>query len=334
MLKKVLLFVIALTATILLFFVYTGNKAPAPAPEVVSNVRTGPGTAQSYGITPPEEFEAMYYELKRELELVTDPTIKSQGYLEAGSFLKRFSADVDVIANEFVPIYTNETYPEEERALALLKVVQQANGNNRYDLLDQFLTPEQQQLSVVEKNYLVNQQIFALAPFAMVYASIKHYEVRNGLEFYADELYEDMRVRAEIDIARFANERLLVSLIPDTMMHAAKLYALIDETSVPYGVPHNTVVEAFNRSQDLNTEYSRFNPTKDYISLELTDYLLRIGREAEAQTEVERFIADIPTNMIRTYIANGGLQNGRFPHIAANQDIVNQINSGLAATSN
>ena len=321
MLKKILFFTIPFLGLLVLFYTYTGYfaKAPVITEPTEEEIASVPG--QSYSEVPPAEYEKNYFISKKAAGLETNPQEKAILLLNAASFLKKFTTDVDMIANEFKAIYADTALPEEERGLALLKISQQANGNNRYDLLDQFLTTEEQVLSNSTKNYLVNQQIFELISLAMVYASIKNYEVKNGLEFYADDLYEDVRNRIEQDLATLPTQNWLVSLVPDTAMHGAVLYALINESDYPYGVKNDDVIVAFDRALELNQEHTKNNATKDYIYLETINFLLKIGKTEEANVRVDAFLNQRPTNMIRTFFANGGLSNGRFEHIANNPDI-------------
>lgn len=329
MFKKILLFAILFLGSLVLFYTYTGylTKTPPTTEPVVGGLANVPG--QSYSEVPPAEYEKNYFVTKKAAELESSPQEKAILLLNAASFLKKFTTNIDTISNEYVAIYNDKALPEEERGLALLKISQQANGNNRYDLLDQFLTAEERVLPNSTKNYLVNQQIFELIPLAMIYASLKNYEVRNGLEFYADDLYEDVRNRIEQDLASLPTKNWLVSLVPDTAMHGAVFYALINETDYLYGVKHDVVIAAFDRALELNNEYTQNNPTKDYIYLETINFLLEVGKVDEANVKVDAFLAQQPTNMIKSFFANDGLTNGRFEHIAKNQEVSAKLTSGL-----
>ncbi len=115
-------------------------------------------------------------------------------------------------------------------------------------------------------------------------------------------------------------------------MHAATLYAQIDEHSAENGIADDIVLQTYERALELNKLHTQNNPTKDYIALETINYLLKIGSTEEAQKRTQAFLSGTPTNMIKSFISNGGLTNGRFEHIASNPELSNTIITTLSNT--
>lgn len=323
-LKRIALFLLTIVVVVLAVYIYTGRPTP-----LATNGTPQLTTGQSAGLSSQEDYQRAYEGAKRAAAVEPDPRRQAVLYLDAAAYLKKFSSDTDAIVSEYVTVYESETFHDEERGLALLKVSQQANGQNRYDLLNQFLPVEAHGLSAAEKNYLVNQQIFAMLPIAMVFGNMKIHEIRTGADINPQDLYAEMQERVEADITSFGNENWRMSLIPDTVMTAAALYATIDETSIPNGIGSDIVIDTLDRALALNKEYTQNNPTKDYIQLEAINYLLKINRLVEANTRVDAFLNNLPSGMIRSFVQNGGLDNGRFAYIAANADIKNRIIDGL-----
>lgn len=301
-----------LALTVVLVYVVTGR----PAPET-SDTDSGPRltTGQSASLSSPEEYQELYERTKAAAAQTVDPEQQAILYLDAAAYLKKFTTDTDTIVREYAAVYENQAYPDAERGLALLKISQQANGQNRYDLIDPYLEAPAG-LSAAEKNYQLNQKIYAALPIAMVYANLKIYEARQGTVSDPAALYQDVAARVERDLERFPNQAWLTSLIPDTVMSAATLYAAIDAATYETGVPVDTVVDTYERALALNRTYTQNNPTKDYIYLELINYLLKNGRTEAAAATATAFTEQLPSNMIRSFIGNGGLDNGRFPFIA------------------
>ncbi len=323
MIKKILFFLLIFVIVIVLFFTYTSSKKETMVGEEINQ----PG--QNKGNLTTSEYQDLYLDKKREAENTEDKHEKAVNLLDAASHLKKTTTDVDLIAAEFNEIYSDTSLENEERGLALFKISQQANGNNRFDLFDEFLQPEQKLLSDREKNYIINKRIFELSPFSLVYADILSYEVGEGLEYSPEDIYTEIHDRVNKDIESFKIKYWLTSLIPDTVMHEALLYSQIDETAFPNGLSTKIVLDTFDRALELNGTHSTNNPTKDFIYLEKINYLSKIDQTSKATQEVNNLLSQEPSGMIKTFVQNGGLTNGRFEHIANDLELLKSIQDGL-----
>ncbi len=279
-----------------------------------------------------------FYEMSREqlldrAEKTTDEDQKYM-YLQQAVRLQKNDnpTDVDGLVAAYKAIYVDAERPNKTRALALFKISQQANGYNRYDVFDQFLSPEEQALSDAKKNYLVNKMIYALYPMSIVYIDIKTHEILQGETVDPVALYEETKKLTDADVAAYTEQIWLYHLIPDIYMHMAVLFSLIDESSEYKYVKSTEILGLYDRAYTLcisSIHISRFNATRDFIQIGKINYLLKLGKLEEAREATDLFFERKPLPMILGFFKDGGLSLGRYQYIEANKEIKERLLQGV-----
>lgn len=265
----------------------------------------------------------------------TDPTDRATHLLRAVELIKKADPyNLDTIIAGYADIYRDTTLPDRERALALFKISQQANGYNRFDLMDDFLPAEAHKLPAGEKNYELNKVIYELYPFGIVYTDLRVHEILKGEEYNIHEVYYHTTENLKKEVADFAEVPHLADMIPDIYMHAGTLLSLIDSVSVPDSlVSPDEVLWAFESGEHACGSSRHISPrctTADFIKIARIDYLLKLGRATEAENEIKAFLASDVRPMMRLYITEyNGLELGRYKYLEARQDLVYRIKNAI-----
>jgi hypothetical protein len=286
------------------------------------------------------DLPADFYDLSAE-ETVTealateDPEDRANYLFRTPELLKKTDpTNIAAIIAAYAMVYEYETLSAEDRALALFKISQQANGNNRFDLMDQFLEAGQTASSSAEKNYLLNQKIYEMHPMGIVYTDITLHEILRGDEYNRHAVYAKAKELLEADTANYADKARFANLVPDLYLHTAVLLAAIDEISVPGSYVSSAEILSLLDQGELACDTSRFLSgkctTRDFIQLTRIDYLLKMNEVAQAEEAVIAFLASDLRPMIRSYITEkGGLTLGRFKHLEAHPDIVTRLTTTI-----
>lgn len=264
-----------------------------------------------------------------------EPEKKAFYLLREAELVKRANpGDLESIVAAYKKVYENESLNAQERALALFKISQQANGHNRFDLLDEFLSPEERNLPAAKKNYLFNKFVYDTYPMGIAYMDIRFHEIVSGEEFNEHEVYMSITEKLAQDTEKYATQPHIIDLIPDLYMHAAVTLALIDETSIEGSyVTHEEILSLLDRgyaSCDSSNHISSRCSTRDYIDLAKIDYLLKIGKTEAAEAHVDEFLTKDLRPMIRAYITEyDGLSLGRYPYLEKRTDLVEKLKTTI-----
>lgn len=268
-------------------------------------------------------------------ESETDPEKKAIYLLREADLIKRLEpSNIEAIVAGYTDVYDDDTVSDLNKALALFKISQQANGYNRFDVLDNFIEQDVSNLTAGEKNYLMNQKIYQTYPIGIVGIDLMIHEIIRGDEYDLGEVYIKTKEILKSDVASYANDRLFANLIPDLYMHAAVLFSLIDEQSVDGSFVSSKeilwMLDEGERSCDKYENVQRNCTTRDFIKMSRIDYLLKLGMIEEAQEAVDTMFEKRLQPMIISYITNyDGLNLGRYKYIESNLEIKNKIISEM-----
>lgn len=264
-----------------------------------------------------------------------DPEQKAIYKLRETELIKKENpGDLDLINAGYKEIYNNTDLNAQERALALFKISQQANGHNRFDLLDEFLSPEERLLPDARKNYLVNKLIYDMYPMGVAYMDIRFHEMISGEEYNEHEVYMFTIEKLNEDVENYRDVPHLANLIPDLYMRAAATLSWIDDTSIPGSFVTSEQVLSLLDSGHAACDSSRYIATRcttrDFIEITRIDYLLKIGEVEIAEQKIDEFLASDLRPMIRAYITEyEGLSLGRYRHLEARTDLVEKLKTTI-----
>lgn len=270
------------------------------------------------------------------IENEVEPVQKAIYLLRDTELVKRQNpSDLELIKASYKAIYEDTTLNPQERALALFKISQQANGHNRFDLLDEFLSPEERLLPDAKKNYLVNKLIYEMYPMGIAYMDIRFHEIVSGDELYnASEVYMFTIEKLNEDVENYRDVPHLADLIPDLYMHAAATLSLIDNTTNPDSSVTSEQVLSLLDSGYTACDSSRYTSTRcttrDFIEITRIDYLLKIGEVEYAEQKIDEFLASDLRPMIRAYITEyDGLSLGRYKYLENRTDLVEKLKTTI-----
>jgi hypothetical protein len=322
-----LLVVVGVTTFALFAFEYTQREAIAP--EVT--------TTYTYDA---DGLPVNVYTLDKEAviqlaEEQTEPEKKAFYLLRDVELVKRANPDdLESIVAAYKKLYEDESLNAQERALALFKISQQANGHNRFDLLDEFLSPEERNLPAAKKNYLFNKFIYDTYPMGIAYMDIRFHEIVSGEEFNEHEVYMFTIEKLQQDVERYYTLPHLTDLVPDLYMHAAATLSLIDEISIPGSFVTSkeilSLLDRGNASCDSSIHISTRCTTRDFIEITRINYLLKMGETEAAEEKLTEFLASDLRPMIRAYITEyDGLSLGRYPYLEKRTDLVEKLKTTI-----
>ncbi|MCA9354157.1 MAG: hypothetical protein KC877_01425 [Candidatus Kaiserbacteria bacterium] len=327
--KYTLALLVVVILAILFLFVYEYTQRETALEQEVAEVgyiigSDGLPSNANYWTLPTEEVAKLAAQ-------TTDPEHKANHLLRIVDLAKRVDPyDLEGLVSAYRNIYNNSDLNDQERALALFKISQQANGYNRFDLLDEFLPPEASTLEPGAKNYLMNQKIYDLYPMGIVYMDLRLHEILRGDEFNRHAIYMDTYEKLDADVEEYMKHPHLANLTPDLYMHAGNLISLIDNVSIPVSVvvPEN-VLSLYDQGESMCDASVYISPrctTRDFIKIARIDYLLKIGETEQAEEAIDEFLASDLRPMIRAYITEyEGLSLGRYKYLEARPDLVQKL---------